>query len=122
MLMDGYFKIQKDKNDNLQTIHEDLAFLNLTIENVRSFLEKNVKSKEQTIYLVGDLNNYYQEVFGELQKQYQMKIQSPNTSLGITIAKIGYTKYKNGKSGNASILSPIYLRKSQAELALEQRK
>ena len=38
----------------------------------------------------------------------------------ISIAKIGYAKYKNGEYGNSSILSPIYLRKSQAELSLKK--
>ena len=38
----------------------------------------------------------------------------------ISIAKAGYAKYKNGEYGNSSILSPIYLRKSQAELSLEK--
>lgn len=87
----GYYKMQKDKNGNLQTIQEDLTFLNLTNEKLK-----------------------------EIQKQYKIANRQ-NSGLGITIAKIGYTKYKNGKSGSSSILSPIYLRKSQAELALEEK-
>lgn len=87
----GYYKIKKDENGNLQTMQEDLNFLNLTDEKLK-----------------------------EIQKQYKI-VSEQNSGLGITIAKIGYTKYKNGKSGNSSILSPVYLRKSQAELALEEK-
>lgn len=117
----GYFQIEKDKNDNLQIIQEELTFLNLTVENIIVFLEKYVKDKETAIYLVGDAVVQYQEVFEKLQKQYSIKIENADTSLGITIAKIGYTKYKNGKLGASSILSPVYLRKSQAELTLEEK-
>lgn len=87
----GYYEIQKDENGNLQVVQEKLTFLNLTEEKLK-----------------------------EIQKQYKIVNQS-NVGLGITIAKIGYTKYKNGRSGDSSILSPVYLRKSQAELALEEK-
>ncbi|MCI9246840.1 MAG: tRNA (adenosine(37)-N6)-threonylcarbamoyltransferase complex dimerization subunit type 1 TsaB [Clostridia bacterium] len=87
----GYYEIGKDEKNKLRTIQEELAFLNLTDEKLK-----------------------------EIQKQYKIANEQ-NVGLGITIAKIGYTKYKNGKSGSSSILSPVYLRKSQAELALEEK-
>ena len=87
----GYYEIRKDENGNLKTVQEDLTFLNLTDEKLK-----------------------------EIQKQYKI-VNEQNDGLGITMAKIGYTKYKNGKAGNSSILSPVYLRKSQAELALEAK-
>lgn len=87
----GYYEIRKDENGNLKTVQEDLTFLNLTDEKLK-----------------------------EIQKQYKI-VNEQNDGLGITMAKIGYTKYKNGKAGNSSILSPVYLRKSQAELALEEK-
>lgn len=117
----GYYEINKDENNKMQTIQEELTFLNLTDENITLFLDKYVKDKETTIYLVGDAIVQHQEVFEKLQKRYSIKMENLDISLGITIAKIGYTKYQNGKSGNSSILSPVYLRKSQAELALEEK-
>lgn len=124
----GIFKIEKDK-----TIQEDLAFLTLTDENGKlttkqliAFLQKNVKEKNQTIYFVGDSTLNYIELFEKLknESQYVIKIatQKQNIPSGITLAKIGYTKYKNGETGNSNRLLPIYLRKSQAELALEKEK
>lgn len=43
-----------------------------------------------------------------------------NTLTSISTAKVGYNKYQNGNYGNSNVLTPIYLRKSQAELALEK--
>ncbi len=123
----GFFKIEKQ-----ETIQEDLAFLNLidgngklTIKQLVTFIEKNIKKEKQTVYFVGDGVINYVEIFEKLKKesQYEIKIANSNQSLssGITIAKIGYNKYKNGESGNSAILKPVYLRKSQAELALEEK-
>lgn len=117
----GYFKIEKDKNGILQTIQEDITFLNLADKSILSFLEKNGIDREQSIYFVGDTINNNGEILEKLKDEYKIKKESSDDSLGITIAKIGYTKYKNGKAGNSSILSPVYLRKSQAELTLEEK-
>lgn len=125
----GFFKIIK--NRKLKTAQEDFTFLNLidqngkmTEKNLMTFLEKNVKGKKQTIYFVGDGTANYSEVFEKIKNKYEIKIANTNqnVSSGITIAQIGYTKYENGKSGDSSVLSPVYLRKSQAELALENKK
>lgn len=84
----GFFKIKKNKNDELETEKEDLSFLNYEDE-------KNSFSK------------------------FKIVNSSDDISLGITLAKLGYNKYKKGEYGNSNILSPVYLRKSQAELQLE---
>lgn len=44
-----------------------------------------------------------------------------NNVNSISIAKAGYVKFKNGDYGDSSILSPLYLRKPQAERALEEK-
>ncbi len=130
----GIFKIEKDQNGDLQTVKEDLTFLNLQNEKgefleekLIKFIEKSIKEdlKEQTIYFVGNANIAYKGIIEKLKIKNPCKIEiaddNQNISSGITLAQIGYTKYKNGEYGNSSILSPIYLRKSQAELALEQK-
>lgn len=138
----GFFKIEKDKDNKLQTVQQDLTFLNLQDEKDKNseeklieFLEKNIKqvstnkevSDKQTIYFVGDATVAYKEILEKLKvkmQEYNIKVSeiNQNTASGITLAQIGYTKYKNGKYGYSSILSPVYLRKSQAELALEGKK
>lgn len=97
----GLFKLKKDKNGTLQTVQEKLTFLNTTDENLNQFLEKNIKDNPHEVKIIK---------------------QNETASSGITIAKIGYNKYKQGKAGNSSVLVPVYLRKSQAELALEEKK
>ena len=44
-----------------------------------------------------------------------------NMQSGISIAQAGLQKYQEGKYGDSSSISPIYLRKSQAERALEEK-
>ncbi len=138
----GFFKIKKDKNGRMQTIYEDLAFLSLKDQNEKisskklvEFIEKNIKKCEKLdntnpsdniIYFVGDATVTYKELIEKIKfenlNNYQIKISNDNQNIasGITLAKIGYTKYKNGQYGDSSILRPVYLRKSQAELALEE--
>ena len=129
----GLFKIEKDENGILQTTYEKLSFLDLKDENgninvtekIIQFLEENQifsNKTENEIYFVGDATKKYEDIIKEIC-DYKIKISNDDQDVtsGITIAKLGYNKYKNGKSGNSSILAPVYMRKSQAELALEQK-
>lgn len=141
----GFFEIDKDQAGNLQTVQEDLTFLNLTDEKGKvtekkliEFLIKNVQKSQNNfenkkIYFVGNSTIAYKELFQnldftkipELNKKvnsYELSNEEQNDILGITASKLGYTKYQNGKSGDSSILSPVYLRKSQAEIALEEKR
>lgn len=47
--------------------------------------------------------------------------ESKNNANSVSIAISAYNKYKNGESGDTHVLSPLYLRKSQAERALEEK-
>ncbi len=130
----GFFHIVKKENSNyFQTMESDFAFLNLEDENgnfssksLLHFLQKNEKVKltDNPIHFVGDASITYESLLEILNFDnnnlivfavpHQCEVSS------ISIAKIGYAKYKNGEYGNSSILSPIYLRKSQAELSLKK--
>lgn len=44
-----------------------------------------------------------------------------NNSNSVSIAISAYMKYKNGEAGDTHVLSPLYLRKSQAERELEEK-
>lgn len=149
----GFFKIEKDLNNRLQTVQENLTFLNLQDESGKisenkliEFLQNNMKKNEsfekakittaskinktdekrEVIYFVGNAIEIYEDLFQSLKHKvdtYEIKLANHNQNItsGITLAQVGYTKYKNGQYGNSDILSPVYLRKSQAELALEQK-
>lgn len=128
----GLFRLAY-QNGILQILESDYSFLNLAnIEgklsgnSIISFIEANSKItlKDAPIYFVGDAVCLYQELLQNLvfKKNNQINLSNASASKisGITIAKAGYTKYKNGNYGDSSILSPIYLRKSQAELSIEK--
>lgn len=130
----GFFQIEKDGNNRLQIIKEDLTFLTLKDENNKisekkllEFLAKNIQknTEDNIIYFVGNGTENYTELFQILKENnlFKIKLSSNNQNIasGITVAQLGYTKYKNGQYGNSAILSPVYLRKSQAELALENK-
>ena len=130
----GLFEIKKEDDCFLQTFNQDLAFLNLqdeheniTSEKLIDFIENNktVNIDNQPIYFVGDAVSIYSYLLQNLNFKNRNDIyladEKQSVSSGITLAKVGYTKYKNGQYGDSSILSPIYLRKSQAEIALEEK-
>ncbi len=119
----------------LQTLESDCTFLdlkdsngNVTFQSICDFIENNAKVKldNSPIYFVGDASVIYQNLLENLNFKNQNKIILAASRFceisSISIAKAGYAKYKNGNYGNSSILTPIYLRKSQAELSLEQNK
>lgn len=123
----GFFHIEQ-KSGVLQTLESDFAFLDLSSPNaLLQFLEHNAKialPNNVPIYFVGDAVLLYQDFLQNLPFELKHELILANTSnstiSSITLAKIGYTKYKNGDYGNSNVLSPIYLRKSQAELSLAQ--
>lgn len=129
----GFFNIERDTNNALQTVDSDLIFLNLQDENqkisdkkLKDFIEKNIKNnKKNIISFVGDATITYKSLIEnlELKQELEIKIanESQNVASGITLARVGYTKYKNGEYSDSSVLVPVYLRKSQAELALEEK-
>lgn len=78
-----------------------------------------------TIVFVGDASITYKDLLNKNFANSDIHIcfagEEKNTSNSVSIATAGYLKYKNGDYGNSNILSPIYLRKSQAERALEEK-
>lgn len=125
----GFFEIKKDENNLFKTTQSKLSFLNLKDENGKLELNNLIdflpeKLDKKTIYFVGDATIIYEELIKKLDKKYIIKLSNhkQNIASGITLARLGYIKYKNGEYGDSSVLSPVYLRKSQAELALEDKK
>lgn len=119
----GLFEINKGK-----TLKSKLDFLalkdlngNISLNSLRDFVEVN-NELYSNIYFVGDGAVLYKDLIEKLiLKRYLITVIDEQTSTGMSIGKIGYDKYKNGEYGDSSFLSPIYLRKPQAELALEEK-
>lgn len=74
------------------------------------------------IVFVGDGTvTYHEQLEKEIQyNQLSFSALSQNDTNSVSIAKAAYIKYKNGESGDTHVLSPLYLRKSQAERELDK--
>ncbi len=126
----GIFEIV-EKNNILQITKSKLDFL--SFKNIKGgFCFNNLLSFINTFSLncskisfVGDGAILYENLIKNsfLENNFEFKIfdDSYCKSTGISVGRIGYTNYKNGNYGNSDFISPIYLRKSQAEIALEER-
>lgn len=127
----GIFEIVKSsKGMYLEIAKSKLEFLslkdsngNISSKSLVKFIEENLKA--DSISFVGDGAILYKDLIKDLYFKNNVRIiiadETHAIASGISIAKIGYTKYKNGEYGDSSVLSPIYLRKSQAEIALEEK-
>ena len=122
----GLFEIVGGK-----TLKSKLDFLalkdsngNISLNSLRDFIENDNElfNKYSSISFVGDGAVLYKDLIEKLIFiSSDINVVEEQLSTGISIGKIGYTRYKNGNYGDSSFLSPIYLRKSQAELALEEK-
>lgn len=92
--------------------------INDSIEKIKNEFKKNNYSN---IAFVGDASVIYQGLLKDNFEKATFALGEDNIQNGISLAFAGLKKYKNNEYGNSSILSPIYLKKSQAERALEEK-
>ncbi len=98
---------------------------NQTVENISNNIEKVldiVKEKMSLckITFVGDGSILYKELIEEKFAEYDISFAEDNIQSGISLAKSAYFKFIQGKAGDSNNISPLYLRKSQAELLNKQ--
>ena len=100
----------------------------LLAENISIVLQKckDIVEKMPDIHrviFIGDATILYKEMIEKFIPEVNIIFSNDilNQMSSISIAELGYIKYKNGEFGNSSSLSPVYLRKSQAERALEEK-
>ena len=89
-----------------------------TLEKIRNTLSS---MKVADISFVGDASCIYKEKIVSVFPNANFASEEQNLQNGISIGRGGYAKYLSGEYGNSSSISPIYLRKSQAERALEEK-
>ena len=73
------------------------------------------------VILVGDGSHIYKEKLSYALNNASFASENNNIQNGIGISKASLDKYLLGEFGNSSSIFPIYLRKSQAERALEEK-
>lgn len=96
---------------------EDLCAKN--INEVLTILDKYASSP---ILFVGDGAVYHKDLILEKLSSAIFVEDELNKQTSISIGKAGFDKYNKGIYGDSNLLSPLYLRKSQAERALEGEK
>lgn len=88
------------------------------IDNAISLYKANAENKNITF--VGDGSILYKDLLTS-RLSNKLIFSNKNTQSSISLAKRAYDKYLEGLYGDSNNLSPLYLRKSQAERALVEK-
>lgn len=112
-----YFSIHKlDESGKYTLIMDYLA------DNINNILSKLKNYYDKTLYFVGDGAIFHKDLITSNFSNSIFANDYENFQTSISIAKAGFDKYNLGLVGDSSSLSPIYLKKSQAERALDGEK
>ncbi len=111
-----YCGIFENENDEFVQL-EDLC-----AENINEVLNLLNKYSSSTILFVGDGAVYHKDLILEKIANSIFVEDDFNKQTSISIGIAGFDKYNKGLYGDSNSLSPLYLRKSQAERALEGEK
>ena len=102
----------------ISTIKEKIS----EISNISNLDNNSIEpNKLNNIIFVGDASKAYRDTISLNFANAKFASDEENLQNGISIAQAGLQKYINGEYGDSSSISPIYLRKSQAERALEEK-
>ena len=110
-----YSAIFSRENNTYKQIGENIAD---NIDNAISLYKANAENKNITF--VGDGSILYKDLLTS-RLSNKLIFSNKNTQSSISLAKCAYDKYLEGLYGDSNNLSPLYLRKSQAERALVEK-
>ena len=110
-----YSAIFSKENNTYKQIGENIAD---NIDNAISLYKANAENKNITF--VGDGSILYKDLLTSSLSN-KLIFSNKNTQSSISLAKCAYDKYLEGLYGDSNNLSPLYLRKSQAERALVEK-
>lgn len=108
-----YFGLFKRENNTFTQL-EDLC-----AKNINEVFEMLKKYSSSPILFIGDGAIYHKYSILENFSKAVFVEKELNDQTSINIGKAGFEKYKQGLVGDSNSISPLYLRKSQAERALE---
>lgn len=87
--------------------------INIALDNFEQHLNSS-----SAITFIGDGSILYKDLITKKFADYKITFSDNNIQSSISLAKCAYDKYLNGLYGDSNYISPLYLRKSQAERAL----
>lgn len=111
-----YSAIFKNSNLNYSVICENIAE---SAENIFNLFVEKLGCSNDNIYFVGDGSIIYKDLILSKFKNFNIHFSVNNTQSSISLAKCAYSKYLLSDYGDSNFISPIYLRKSQAERSLD---
>ena len=95
-----------------------------TVSSDSEEINKNSKMFNKVMFVGNGATSYKEIITSSFEKtdyKIEFALDEENMQNGISLALAGWDKYKGGKYGDSSTISPIYLRKPQAERALEEK-
>lgn len=110
-----YSAIFSKENNTYKQIGKNISD---NIDNAISLYKANVENKNITF--VGDGSILYKDLLTS-KLSNKLIFSNKNIQSSISLAKCAYDKYLEGLYGDSNNLSPLYLRKSQAERALVEK-
>ena len=110
-----YSAIFSKENNTYKQIGKNISD---NIDNAISLYKANAENKNITF--VGDGSILYKDLLTS-RLSNKLIFSNKNTQSSISLAKCAYVKYLEGLYGDSNNLSPLYLRKSQAERALVEK-
>ena len=110
-----YSAIFSKENNTYKQIGKNISD---NIDNAIRLYKANVENKNITF--VGDGSILYKDLLTS-RLSNKLIFSNKNTQSSISLAKCAYDKYLEGLYGDSNNLSPLYLRKSQAERALVEK-
>ena len=107
-------------NEKMNLIEIFAEDINVTMKKLKDAFEKNNFSD---IIFVGDGAETYKNTIEDNFKNENICIceSESNFQCSPSLAKAGLQKYNEGNYGDSNSIFPVYLRKSQAERALEEK-
>lgn len=114
-----YSAIFSNKNYIYSTEIKDFAD---NIDNALNIYNNFLASSQENIYFVGDGSIAYKDIIINNFQNKNIHFPTQNLQSSISLARCAYSKYLNGFYGDSNSISPIYLRKSQAERNLDGEK
>lgn len=108
-----YSAIFSKENNTYKQIGKNISD---NIDNAISLYKANAENKNITF--VGDGSILYKDLLTS-RLSNKLIFSNKNIQSSISLAKCAYDKYLEGLYGDSNNLSPLYLRKSQAERAID---
>ena len=95
----------------------------LLCDNINTVLQifKAQINDNKKIIFVGDGTEKYKELIQKEFKDFNILFSENNTQTGTSIVKCAYDKFTKNEVGGQEVLSPLYLRLSQAEIQLKNK-